>query len=310
MTTTTNTSETQTSEAIVYNTRRPDRVQGPVQVPRPSLEGYKHIRLTPLTPGIGTEVSNIALGAPIAEATFDEVNRALLDWKVLVFRDQHIDANAQIAFANHWGEVEEHPFIASGAQARTQRFEKGPDVRGYENEWHTDNTWRLLPSLASVLRAIEVPPVGGDTLFADMAAAYDNLPDGLQQRLEGLVAEHDWIHVFGLAMDDDRKAALRDKYPIVRHPVVRTHPETGRKTLFVNTNFTRRILDIDPTEGNALLHLLYQQADRPEIQCRVRWQQGTVVMWDNRAVQHYAASDYYPERRIMERVAIVGDTPY
>jgi taurine dioxygenase len=294
---------------FVHHTRRPDRVQGPVDVSHESTEGYEHVSLAPLTPGIGAEVSGIDLGEAMSDAVLAELNRALLDWKVLVFRDQDIDAPAQIAFARHWGEVERHPFIRSGAEAQTQRFEKGVDTRGFENEWHTDNSWREKPSLGSVLRAIEVPPVGGDTLFANMADAYDNLPDEVKERIAGLVAEHDWIQAFGVAMDDETKASFREDYPTVHHPVVRTHPETGRKTLFVNTNFTRRVLDMDPTEGNALLHLLYQQADRPEVQCRVRWQPGTVVMWDNRAVQHYAASDYYPARRVMERVAIVGDTP-
>ena len=267
-----------------------------------------------LAPLIGAVVEGVDLAEPVDDELFEQLDRALLEWKVLFFRDQDITGPQQAAFAAHWGPLETHPFYGhvTGTEAdapEVVRLEKDAKVGGFENAWHSDVSWRVEPSLGSVLRAVDLPEVGGDTLWADMGAAYDRLTPELKERIDGLVAVHDWWDSFGLAMAPGERERLRPDFPPVEHPVVRTHPETGRKTLFVNTNFTRRILDIDPTEGNALLHLLYQQADRPEVQCRVRWQPGTVVMWDNRAVQHYAASDYYPARRVMERVAIVGDTP-
>jgi taurine dioxygenase len=182
-------------------------------------------------------------------------------------------------------------------------------MAGYENAWHSDVTWRACPSLGSILRAIEVPAVGGDTLWADMGAAYDGLSDALKERIDGLVAEHDWIPTFGLGMDPKTRDELRKDFPAVEHPVVRTHPETGRKTLFVNRAFTQRIIGLPPEESSELLGLLYTQVTFPEYQCRYKWRAGDVAFWDNRSTQHYAASDYFPQRRVMERITVIGDRP-
>ncbi|MGE0878542.1 MAG: TauD/TfdA dioxygenase family protein [Acidimicrobiia bacterium] len=295
---------------VVPVPRRPDRIAGPVALNRPVDAAYVGFRAEPMTPVIGAEIIGLDLSRPLGAGLRSELNRALLDWKVIFFRDQHLTAEQHIAFAEQWGEIEVHPFIAKGSTDNIQRFEKNENSRGYENEWHTDNTWRELPSMGAILRAVEVPPVGGDTLFVDMAAAYDNLDAALRERIDDKLAEHDWMPSFGVGMDNERKAAMRERFPAVTHPVVRTHPETGRRTLFVNNNFTTRILGLDADESRAVLDLLYRQSDRPEYQCRFRWKPGSVAFWDNRAVQHYAASDYYPNRRLMERVAIVGDRPY
>jgi taurine dioxygenase len=189
-------------------------------------------------------------------------------------------------------------------------LEKNDRIGGYENVWHSDVTWRLAPSLGSVLLAREVPPIGGDTLFCDMYAAYEGLGDRVRASLEGLRAVHDFTRTFGRLMSAEELEKKREEYPPAEHPVVRTHPETGRKGLYVNAAFTSHIVGMPPDESDRLLERLYAQASVPEYQCRFRWRPHSVAFWDNRAVQHYAVSDYFPSRRLMERVTIVGDTPH
>jgi taurine dioxygenase len=190
------------------------------------------------------------------------------------------------------------------------RFEKGPQVTGYENVWHSDVSWREVPSLGSLLRAIDVPATGGDTLWADMGAAYDCLDEAVKERIDGLVAVHDWWHSFGRSMPPDQRDALRPAFPPVEHPVVRTHPETGRRTIYVNAVFTSHIVGLPADESAALLDFLCRQAMYPEYQCRFRWTPGALAIWDNRATQHYATSDYFPQRRVMERITVIGDRPF
>jgi taurine dioxygenase len=274
---------------------------------------YTRITVDPIAPVIGAEIGGISLADPVDEELFEELNRALLEWKVLVFRDQHITAEQQRDFAANWGGLEAHPFVRELTdqpdQVEVLRLEKNANVPGLENGWHSDVTWRECPSLGSILRAVVVPPVGGDTLWADMGAAYDNLTVQMQEHLEGRTAVHDWITTFGLGMDEDTRTALRVDFPAQEHPIVRTHPETGRKTLFVNRAFTQHVVGMGEAESRALLRYLYTRAMFPEFQCRVRWQAGDVVFWDNRSTQHYASSDYYPAHRVMERITIVGDRP-
>jgi taurine dioxygenase len=269
---------------------------------------YERLKVRGLSPTIGAEIGEVDL-ASVDDELFRELHRCLLEWKVLFFRDQRIGPDEHRAFASRWGELEEHPFIQAGDTPDVVRFEKGDRAKGYENLWHTDVTWRECPALGAVLRAIEVPEVGGDTLFADMGAAYDNLPDALRARVDGLQAVHDFTPSFGALLDAKNRAEMQARFPAVSHPVVRTHPETGRRTLFVNAIFTTHIVGLEPAESRELLALLCRQAAVPEYQCRWRWRAGDVAMWDNRAVQHYACSDYAPARRVMERVAIVGDRP-
>jgi len=263
-------------------------------------------------PTIGAELTGVALGGPIDDELLAELRRALLEWKVLFFRDQQLTRDEHRAFASRWGDIEEHPFFKHTHPGQTAAdvvtFEKGPASVGTENQWHTDITWHATPSFGAILRAIEVPGAGGDTLWADTAAAYDCLPDELKAGIDGLAAEHDWVHSFGLAMEPAALERLRPDFPAVEHPVVRVHPETGR-TLFVNTIFTTRIVGLDPEESDTLLRRLYRQIERPEFQCRFRWAPGSVAFWDNRATQHYAVSDYAPQRRVMERISIIGDRP-
>jgi len=276
---------------------------------------FTRLEPEPCTEVIGAEVHGIDLSGPLDDTSRDEIRRALLEWKVLFFRDQHLTSAQQVAFARRFGDLEHHPFLRTGDAAEVVRFEKGEDLDkpgsvGTENGWHSDVTWRAEPAMGSILRAVEVPERGGDTLWADMGCAYDNLPEDLRARIDDMRAVHSFVHVFGYAMSPERKAEMLRQYPPVEHPVVRKHPETGRKTLFVNAFFTERIVGLDDDESEVLLDRLCQQVMHPEWQVRLRWEPGTVAFWDNRSTQHYASSDYYQRRRVMERVAIKGDRPF
>ncbi len=271
---------------------------------------WSHCSVTPQSATIGAIVSGIDLGAHLDDATIAEVRQALLSYKVLVFRDQDLTADAQLAVARRFGELEVHPFLA-GPEDRPElvRLAKDATVGGYENAWHSDVSWRLEPALGAILRAVEVPPSGGDTLFADMGAAYSGLDDEVRDRIETMTAVHDFVLTFGQALPADERAVARQQYPPAEHPVVRTHPETGERILYVNGIFTSHLVGLDEAESEELLAVLFRQAEVPEYQFRLQWQPGTVVFWDNRSTQHYATSDYWPHRRVMERAAIAGDRP-
>jgi taurine dioxygenase len=279
-------------------------------------EPYTRFTLTPYSPTIGAEVHGLGLGEPLDDATFADLHRALLEWKVLFVRDAGFTSEAHHALGLRWGQLESHPFVKLVSDTQSDdapavvRLQKGTEAAGYENVWHSDVTWREEPSLGSLLHAIEVPAVGGDTLWADMAAAYDCLDDDLRARIDGLTAVHDWWTTFGRGMSPEQRDELRPAFPPVEHPVVRTHPETGRRTLYVNAAFTQHIVGLEPDESTALLELLYRQASYPEYQCRFRWTAGALAIWDNRSTQHYATSDYFPQRRVMERITVIGDRPY
>lgn len=282
--------------------------------PARKLEAHA-FALAPLTPTIGAEVEGLDLRRPLPPSALAELRRALLDWKVLFFRDQNITTDEHLAFARNFGALEVHPFAPHKAgYPEVLAITHDRDSRGKENAWHSDVTWRLEPSLGSILRAIEVPDIGGDTLFADMVAAYEGLTDEVKQRIDGKVAMHDFAHFrTGMrkrGMSEDEIEAFNRQYPEVEHPVVRTHPETGRRGLYVNAAFTQTIVGLDEQESKSLLKHLYAQAAVPEYQCRFRWKKNSIAFWDNRASQHYAVSDYWPALRRMERVTIVGDKPY
>jgi taurine dioxygenase len=281
---------------------------GPDEDPRGA--DYTAFALTPFGTTLGAEIAGVDLGGPLDVDLRAELHRALLEWKVLVFRDQDLSSAAQRAFARHWGELETNPLLEQGEDPRVVRFTKGGEgPQTYENIWHADTTFRAEPAMGAVLRMVRTPPFGGDTMWADMAAAYDNLTDEVKDRIEGATATHDMVPGFVRFLDPERLARLQDTFPPVHHPVVRIHPETGRRTLFVNASFTTAIDGLDPAESDALLRHLFAQAHVPEYQVRVRWAPGSVVFWDNRATQHYAVGDYHPHPRVAERVAIAGGRP-
>lgn len=271
---------------------------------------YQRIGLRPLSPTIGAEISGVDLAGVIDDKTFAEIERAHLAYKTIFFRDQDITTEQHLAFARRFGELEEHPFLpAKPGYQMIVRFAKDEAVKGVENIWHSDVSWRERPSLGSVLRAVEVPRVGGDTLFSDMVAAYQGLSGKLKARIDGLKAVHDFAQSFGAGLDPKTLAEKRKEFPAVEHPVVRTHPVTGQKSIYVNAIFTSHIVGMDRQESDDLIDTLCRQAMIPEYQCRFRWETNSIAFWDNRAVQHYAASDYWPQPRIMERVTIIGDRP-
>lgn len=268
------------------------------------------LTVAPLTPTIGAEISGIDLREEQDDATIAEIRAALLTHKVIFFRDQDITPAQHIAFARRFGELEIHPATPRDQpHPEVLHIAHGPDSRGRENMWHSDVTWRAEPSLGSILRAVEVPATGGDTLFADMAAAFRALSPAMQEACRSLNAVHDIARVFARRLGKSIEE-LHAQYPPQTHPVVRTHPETGEQALYVNGGFTSHIEGLSKTESDGLLSHLYAQAAVPEIQCRFRWQANSIAFWDNRAGQHYAASDYFPAVRRMERVTIAGDRPF
>ncbi len=277
---------------------------------RLSSPQFEHITVTPKGVTLGAEISGVRLSGDLPDEVIAEIRRAWLDYKVVYVRDQDISSAEHVEFARRFGELEVHPFLlGSEEHPELVRFEKGVEASGFENGWHHDVTWRETPSMGAILRSIQVPATGGDTAFSDMAAAYDGLDDKMKERLDGLQAAHDYTLAFGSFVDDSKKAEMREQYPVVHHPIVRTHPETGRKLLFVNAYFTSHVVDVDENEGNQLLRYLISRASIMEYQYRVSWEPNQVTLWDNRIVQHYALSDYYPDVRIMERASIVGDRP-
>lgn len=275
---------------------------------------YRRLSIRPCTPTIGAEIDGVDLGADLDDDTWAELHQALLEWKVLFFRDQDIDRAQHRRFAEHWGELEQHPFFKYVQPGQSDvdvvTLAKDAVTGGYENEWHTDITWNATPAFGAVLRAVEVPEVGGDTLWADAGAAYDGLPEQVKERIDDRVAVHDWRFSFGATMPDDAVELLSGEFPPVEHPIVRVHPETGRRTIFVNPIFTQHVVGVDALESDELLEILYRQMTRPEFQVRFRWTPGAVAFWDNRATQHYASSDYHPQRRVMDRISIAGDRPF
>ena len=282
------------------------------------------MRIEPLTCAIGAELSDVRLADAIHDdALFQELRQLLIQHRVLFLRDQDFSRAEHVAFARRFGELEDHPVAGSDPDhPGLVRIYKSPDAPNdrYENAWHTDATWRAAPPFGCVLRCVESPPVGGDTMWANMVLAYEKLPEHIKQQIAGLRARHSIEATFGAAMAIDKRLALKQLYPDAEHPVVRTHPDTGEKILFVNaftTHFTNFHTPANVRYGQdytagaqALLQYLLAQAQVPEYQVRWRWRANDVAFWDNRSTQHYAVMDYPPCHRKMERAGIIGDVPY
>lgn len=271
--------------------------------------------IEPIGPTIGAEIHGLDLNRQIDRATADALETALVDHKVIYARDQHITTAQHVAFGRLFGELEVHPFRPEGEFPEIMVLDNHKDNPVLSTDvWHSDTTFRDCPTKYSILRCLEMPRTGGDTLWADMCAAYDGLSEPIKHLIDPLDAVHDFKNfraLFGDSDEDREKLRQMEKhYPNPAHPVVRTHPVTGKKILFVNPQFTVRINGLKAQESETLLQLLYEQAHVPEYQFRLRWKPGTIVMWDNAPTQHYAANDYYPNRRHMERVAVIGDRPH
>ena len=282
------------------------------------------IKVEQLTCAIGAQLSNVDLGdASRDEGLFTEIRELLVQHKVLFLRDQTITRAEHVAFARRFGDLEDHPVAGSDPEnPGLVRIYKSPDQPNdrYENAWHTDATWREKPPFGCVLRCVECPPVGGDTMWANMVLAYERLPEHVKTQIAKLRARHSIEASFGAAMPIEKRLALKAQFPDAEHPVVRTHPDTGEKILFVNaftTHFTnyhtaehvRFGQDYSPG-ASQLLNYLISQAFVPEYQVRWRWQPNSIAIWDNRSTQHYAVMDYPPCHRKMERAGIMGDKTF
>jgi taurine dioxygenase len=277
------------------------------------LQSEAKIRVRPLNGFIGAEIDGVDLRRPLSPAQFQVVHDAFVNYEVIVMRDQDITIDQQMAFGALFGELSIHPFspnLPDKPEVIILDYSKD-NPPALTDIWHVDETFRANPPMATILRAKTVPEVGGDTCFASMSAAYRGLSERMKQHIHGLESLHDfkpWRPLFG---DSDRPKLrkLEDDFPNPWHPVVSVHPVTGRRVLYVNRQFCVRIKGLKPDESDALLEFLYRQATTPEYQLRVKWQPNTLVMWDNRSVQHYAVHDYYPQRRTMERVTVKGMPP-
>jgi taurine dioxygenase len=299
-----------------------ERAPGPAVVAASSLTSS--MRVEPLTCAIGAELRDVNLGVASRDpGLVAEIRRLLLQYRVLFFRDQDITRAEHVAFARHFGELEDHPVAGSDPEnpglVRIYKSPETPNDR-YENAWHTDATWRERPPFGCVLRCVEGPAVGGDTMWANMVLAYEKLPAHIKVQIAGLRARHSIEATFGAAMPAEKRLALKAQFPDAEHPVVRTHPETGEKILFVNA-FTTHFTNFHTPDnvrygqdfthgGSDLLRYLQSQAFIPEYQVRWRWTPNSMAMWDNRSTQHYAVMDYPPCHRKMERAGIIGESTF
>ncbi|ATR85262.1 MULTISPECIES: taurine dioxygenase [Pseudomonas] len=275
------------------------------------------LTITPLSPALGAQISGIDLSVEINAEQRDAIEQALLKHQVLFFRDQPLTPAQQARFAAHFGDLHIHPIYPNVPETPEVLVldTAVTDVRD-NAVWHTDVTFLATPAMGAVLSAKQLPAYGGDTLWASGIAAFEALSAPLRQMLDGLTATHDFTQSFPLerfgttAEDRERWEATRRANPPLSHPVVRTHPVSGRKALFVSEGFTTRINELSEAESKALLALLFAHATRPEFTIRWRWQENDVAFWDNRVTQHYAVDDYRPQRRVMHRATILGDAPF
>lgn len=271
------------------------------------------IEIRPLAPTIGAEIFGADLSGPLSSGTFEEIRQALLDHMVLVFRGQDITPEQHLDFGRRFGDVYCPPMSAFPPEYPEIMLldTTTPKGAGADN-WHCDATFMAEPPMGSILRPLQLPSQGGDTCFANMVAAYEALSPIMQDMLEGLEAIHDLSGQLRISLErgisPDDYESLVAKWPPVRHPVIRTHPETGRKSLFINRNAGSRLVGVTDRENDLLVPFLLDHVRAPEFQCRVRWELDCIAMWDNRCTQHCGVPDF-GERRIMHRVTVAGDKP-
>ncbi len=272
---------------------------------------YDRITVRPVTASIGAEIEGVDLSRPLDDATFSEVRQALLEYCVIFFRNQELDYDSHKAFGRLFGELHVHPALPSPDGhpeiLPIHADENSTYIAG--ERWHSDVSCDAEPPLGSILHLHTVPEYGGDTLFSNMYAAYDALSNRMKNYLDGLTARHDGEQQYRGRYADKGVDDTGRSYPFADHPVVRTHPETGRKGLFVNPVFTVHINGLPRLESDTLLRMLYEHTALPDFQVRFRWQPNSVAFWDNRCVQHIAIWDYYPKVRSGNRVTIKGDRP-
>jgi alpha-ketoglutarate-dependent sulfate ester dioxygenase len=272
------------------------------------------VTVRPLQPTIGAEIGGVDLRRPLSTADRDQIKAAILQYKVVFFRDQHLDRDQHAAFAGQFGPLYTHPSVNKPyedkvpaihqiAAADAKKHEKLADRQKAEgwDPYHSDTSWRLVPTWGAVLRAVTLPDVGGDTIWVDAGLAYDGLPDDVKERLDGLHVTHDFR---------DALVSSGHDYPIVAHPIVRTHRETGRKILWVNFSQHPWIVGLDSDESRELLSIVHDQYRKPDYQVRFSWRPGSIAFWDNRAAVHYAVRNYGDFPRLLERILIADEPQY
>lgn len=273
---------------------------------------YNRICVEPLTGSIGAEIGNVDL-RDLDDELIAEIRDAWLNHKVLFFRDQDLSHAQHVAYGRALGDLEVHPFIP-GPEGFPEIIvlESTPEDFSAAQYWHSDVTFRPEPPLGSILFGRVIPPYGGDTSWANMELAFELLSDDDKALIDGATAVHSYVKAFGAGLNDVEREAKRAEHPDQVHPIVRTHPETGAKSLFINRTFTLKLMidGLGAEEERSLRHRLYEQARIPEIQCRFRWRQNSIAQWDNRCTQHYAIPDYGGFSRRVERVTLLGDRPF
>lgn len=272
---------------------------------------YESISVEPIAAALGAEIHGVDLSEPLDDATIKEIRSAWLEHQVLFLRNQDIDVEQHKAYARRFGDLHVHPVL------QQMRDQGHPEVVVLESSaerpyvaagWHSDVTFEREPPMGSILRAAEVPAVGGDTVWASMYAAYEGLSDSMQRMLSELRAVHSGAGFRRIGTEE--QVAELEQNETTTHPVIRTHPETGRKTIFVNSGFTRHIEEMKPKESAALLSFLYDHLSSPDFTCRFHWRTNSIAMWDNRCTQHRVLADNLAGRRRMERVTLKGDKPF
>jgi taurine dioxygenase len=272
---------------------------------------YETIVVDKLTPIIGAEIDGIDLSKPLSNRQQDEIHRALAENLVIFFRDQHLSHEQHLGFGRLFGDLHVHPAAPTEAGKPELMIihadKESPRANG--EGWHTDVSCDVEPPMGSILYIKKCPPKGGDTLFASMYAAYESLSDRMKQYLDGLTAIHDGESVYR-GLYKNYGVAEKEQYPRAVHPVVRTHPVTGKKGLYVNRGFTRSLVGVPRDESDAILRYLYEHMENPLFQCRFRWRENSIAFWDNRCAQHRAMWDYWPHTRSGNRVTVAGDKPF
>jgi taurine dioxygenase len=282
-------------------------------MPGPTERTYRHIEAQPVAGSLGAEIRGVNVAAALDDAVIAEIRQALLDHLVIFFRDQKLTPHEQLAFAKRFGEPMEYPQLKGLPECPmiTPVVKLEHEHINFGGVWHSDTTYLTQPPMASMLYAVEIPPYGGDTLFANQYQAYETLSEGLRKTLDDLIGVNTSTKADASKTREERlrTAGVEMKVLVGEHPVVRTNPETGRRALFVNIGHTAHFKGWTEEESRPLLEYLFEHQVKPEFTCRFQWQPGSVAFWDNRCAQHNAVNDYAGFRRIMHRVTLAGDTP-
>ena len=283
------------------------------------MNGYRNIRVSPVAGALGAEISGVDVSARLDDDTVAEIRRALLEHLVIFFRGQNLDDASHKAFTRRFGDIFIHPNFNTGTgDPEIVRVVRAPgDERIVGEEWHSDTTMMPEPPMGAILYALEVPPYGGDTLFANQYLAYESLSPGLQKMLDGLEAMHSAKRPYGrqgIYADKNQARSMKIHTGVeaeseIAHPVVRVHAETGRKALYVNVAHTVRFAGMTDDESRPLLRYLFEHSVRPEFTCRFRWRAGSLALWDNRCALHFPINDYHGHLRRMHRITLAGDVP-